>query len=215
LQDLINGHAQIFFPLFFVTMWFAITTILSVLSGWYVLMRKYPDRNETPVLRLRFQSGSMGVGVHMRGLLRLDVCPSGLRVGILRIFGVFNRDFFVPWSEIRIERKDRYFWKLARLRLGNVGNLTIFAHVADRLARSLPGRWPEQGAFPEETKKQAGASVLKMWALATCLAALFFIIAPRMGSSNGVYPPIAVAILFPALVFGLVALVSYFVRLRR
>ena len=41
----------------------------------------------------------------MQGILKIGVCPSGLRIGIMRAFGPFSRNFFVPWEEIKVERK--------------------------------------------------------------------------------------------------------------
>jgi hypothetical protein len=129
------------FPLF----WFAVTMLLSFLSGWFGLMARYPDRDEIPVLTLSNQSGSLGV-VSMRGVLKLSVCPSGLRIGIMRIFGPFCRDFLVPWSDITVTRSNSFFWKIAKLSFGQPsnGNLKVFAGVADRMARAAGNHWPEQ-----------------------------------------------------------------------
>ncbi|HEV2562915.1 MAG TPA: hypothetical protein VGT78_12315 [Rhizomicrobium sp.] len=152
----------------------------------------------------------------MSRILRLDPCPSGLRVGIWKLFGPFSKDFFVPWDEIRIERKNWFLFKVAELRFGNdVGKLSLFGHVADRLARSVPGHWPEAGSFPKESKSQALWEVLKVWAAGTVFAALFFTIVPMFAAPKGARPPIAVAIFFPAIVLGVRALFSYFARIRR
>jgi hypothetical protein len=126
--------------------------ILSLLSGWFGLAERYPDLNEEPVLTLRNQSGSVG-SVSMRSVLSLSVCPSGLRIGIMRIFGPFSRDFLVPWNEIAVTRSDRFFWKEAKLSFGQPsnGNLKVFADVADRMARAASNHWPEEGSFPAES----------------------------------------------------------------
>ena len=55
------------FLISFALLWLAVTTVLGVLSGWFSLMRKYPDRPENPLYQLKRQSGSMGLGVGMRG----------------------------------------------------------------------------------------------------------------------------------------------------
>ena len=203
-----------FFPFIFIGMWLAITTILAVKARWFGLVREYPDRDEQPNLSLGFQSGSMS-GVSMSGILRLEACPSGLRVGIWRMFGPFSRKFFVPWNEITVERKNRIFWKVAKLQFGNdVGNLTLVDNVANRLARSTAS-WPESGPFPAETAAEAFWSVFKVWFVGTALAATFFTVAPRLSSPDArAYPPVAVAILFPAIVFGVRALFSFFARIR-
>ncbi len=201
------------FPLF----WFAVTILLSFISGWYGLMEQYPDRAETALAILKNQSGSLGP-VSMRGILSLSVCPSGLRVGIMRVFGPFCRDFFVPWNEITVTRGDRFFWKVAKLSFGqpSIGKLTLFADVADRMARAAGDHWPEPGSFPEEGVGQAFSRIAKQWVFMTTIAAAFFIIVPRLLSPKGAAgPPIVAAILFPALVFGIVAMVQYFRRPHR
>lgn len=197
-------------------MWLAITTLLGLLSGWYLLMQKFPNRNEKELLQLKYQSGSMGIGVNMNRVLKIGVCPSGLRIGMIRIFGIFCRDFFVPWQELRVTRKKGFLGQPAELRFGNppIGRLRIPSHIADRLARAALDNWPETGPFPKETNTRAFTSIAKQWAAATCLAAVFFIVAPRIafpGSSN----PISVAILFPAVVFGIAYLFEYYRRTKR
>ena len=149
MTGLIEQNPAIFFPFFFVALWLTVTTILALLSGWFRLMEVYPDQSDEPILRLRGQSGTMGLGVGMNGVLILSVCPTGLRVGMMRVFGPFCRDFFVPWESIAVVRKTILFWPVAKLQFGNpaVGTLSVSAHVADRIARAALGRWPEAGAF--------------------------------------------------------------------
>jgi len=101
----------------------------------------------------------------MRSILNLDVCPSGLRVGMMRLFGVFCRDFFVPWDQISVVRNDRLFWREAKLVFGQPanGSLKLQAEVANRLARAAGARWPEVGPFPEETDQAALQRLGKEW----------------------------------------------------
>lgn len=212
----IEQNPAFFFPLFFAALWLTITTILAVLSGWFRLMAKFPNQIAEPLLRVRGQSGSMGLGVSMQGVLTLSVCPLGLRVGIMRLFGPFCRDFFVPWDAISITRKNSLFWRVAKLQFGSpgVGSLTIPAHAANKLARAAMGRWPETGSFPEEKHRDTLRRLLIEWAVTTCVAALFFTIGPMVVAPPGVRPPVVVAILFPGIVFGMFTFVRY-VRDRR
>jgi hypothetical protein len=204
------------FPIFFVLMWLSVTTLLGFFSGWYALTKRYPDLSENATHTFTKQSGTMNL-VGMRYVLNLGVCPSGLRVGIMRIFGIFCRDFFVPWNAIRLTRQDRLFWKVAKLSFGDpmVGSLTIPSRVADRVARAAGPLWPEVGPFPEETSTQALSRIIKQWAASTTFAAAFFIIVPRLAMPKGESaPPILVAVLFPAIVCGVVGLVQYLRRQR-
>jgi hypothetical protein len=201
----------LYFLLFFVLLWFAVTVLLGFVSGWYFLMRRFPDRPEDPLRTFKNQSGSIGL-VGARSLLTLSVCPGGVRVGMMRIFGPFSKDFFVPWNEMSIIRKDRVMWKVAKISFGDppVGSLTLMADLADRLARAAGTPWPEPGPFPEETDTQASSRIFKQWAAMTGIAATFFIVAPRLAAPQGAQsPPVLAAILFPAVVFGIVALVRY------
>jgi len=203
------------FPVFFVGLWLAVTVVLGFLSGWYRLMEHYPDRPETPVLTLKNQSGTLGL-VGMNRILNLSVCPSGLRIGMMRIFGPFSRDFFVPWNALSVNRKDRYLWRTAVLDIGpyGLGRLRLPAEVADRMARAAPHRWPEPGPFPEESNADVRSRLFKQWVIGTVLASAFFILAPRIMAPTATGPPVAVAILFPAIVFGVGSVVQYFRRNR-
>jgi hypothetical protein len=215
LTHLVFESSPFAFPVFFLLVWLAATTTLGAISGWYRLAARYRDRSETPLLNLKNRSGSLGL-VGMRSILSLGVCPSGLRVGITRIFGPFCRDFFVPWEAISVHREDGFWWSKAVLELGRPteGRLTLSAELANRLARAAAERWPEAGPFPEESDAQAISRIFKEWALTTVLAAAFFIIAPRLAFPPDAAPPILVAVLFPAIVLGVASVVRYARRRR-
>jgi hypothetical protein len=154
---------------YLVLMWLVVTKVMTEVSGWSRLMVEFPDRpEEPPLLQLRWQSGTLGKfgkvgiwniftlthrGLVMRNILTLSVCHSGLRVGIMRLFGLFCRDFFVPWNAISITRKEALFGQTATLEFGkpSIGYLTIAADTADQLARAVTTRWPEVGLFPKES----------------------------------------------------------------
>src|ERR1700704_783990 len=111
--DLLLTYFPLFFPIFFAVVWLGVTTLLGFLSGWFALMQQYPDRDEKPLLQLNWESGMMGtIGVNMRNVLKIGVCPSGLRIGMLRVFGLFCRDFFVPWRDISVAKKDWFLWPM-------------------------------------------------------------------------------------------------------
>jgi hypothetical protein len=212
LADLIKQNLAIFIPLFFVAVWLTATTAAALLSGWFRLVAEFPDQPIEPILRLRGQSGVMGPGVGMNGVLNLSVCPTGLRVGMMRIFGPFCRDFFVPWERIAVVRKTILVWPLVKLQFGDpaVGALRLPAYAADRIARAIPDRWPEAGPFPEEKRADTMRRLLAQWAVTTAIAALFFILVPLVVAPSELRPPISVAILLPAVVFGLAFVVRFF-----
>jgi hypothetical protein len=92
------------------------------------------------------------------------------------------------------------------------GSLTISAHVADRLARAAAGHWPEAGPFKVESPGETFRRLFSQWAAFTCFAALFFTLAPLTWAPGVQGPPILVAILFPAIFFGIVFAVRYLIQ---
>lgn len=132
-------------PIFFVGLWLFVTGLLGLISGWFALTKLYPDRPEAAILTMPYhQSGFMGPSVRLNGVLQFSTRPSGMRIGIMRPFGPFSRDFFVPWSEMSIAHRDAWLaGSMVEFRFGSTGRLTIPAYIADKLAASVPGRWPE------------------------------------------------------------------------
>jgi hypothetical protein len=208
----IEQNFAIIFPFFFAAMWLAVTTVLALLSGWFRLMEVFPDQSIESILKLRGQSGTMGLGVSMHGILTLSVCPTGLRVGMMRIFGPLCRTFFVPWESIAVARTTILVWPFAKLQFGHpmVGTLRISTRTADRIAHAAMGHWPEAGPFPVEKRSDTFRRLLAQWAVTTMLAALFFTLVPLAVAPSGGRPPILVAILFPAIVFGFAFVVRFF-----
>jgi hypothetical protein len=212
----------VWFPVFFVGMWLTVSTILGLLSGWFVLMRRYPDPGEEPLVRLSGQSGSMGLGVHMNGILSLSACPSGLRVGMWRIFGPFCRPFFVPWSEIELEQKTVLLAQRAKLRFGNpvVGTLSVAAPVWQRLAETGGASTPMPQLPAALSNDAIGRNLALQWLAVTAFASAFFYFGPKFlaTTAGGPHPavglPPVVCVAFPAIVFGGVFLFRYFAQRR-
>jgi hypothetical protein len=209
-QDSPELFFLLFIPAFFV-IWLFSTTSLGLLSGWYSLRSRFPDRPEEPALFvLKNQSGNLNT-VGMGRILHLSICDSGLRIGLVRLFGPFCKDFLVPWQSFSVIRKDRKLWRTAILDF-HPGRLSLPSQVADRLARCAGSHWPETGPFPPETDADVGMRLAKQWLVQTTLAASFFVLAPRLMAPGGAHPPILVAVLFPAVVFGVMTWVQYLRR---
>jgi hypothetical protein len=204
------------FVAFFVLLWLLVCVILGFFSGWYLLMRTFPDRpHEEPLAVFKHESGMLGP-VSMSGILKLSPCPSGLRVGIMKLFGPFSKDFLVPWDLIGVSRKKILVWKYAELSFGTTyGRLRISALLVDRLWQSAPQNWPEKGMPEPLTGARLFQYYFAQWLTLTTIAAVFFIIAPRtLAKGSGNYPPVSVAILFPAIAIGLFSALEYLTRKR-
>ena len=202
------------FPLLFGGMWMLVSTMLGLMSGWFNLQRWYPDDgSEDPLLQLRGQSGQMGMGVHMGGILKLRAYSSGLGIRIFRLFGPFQKPLRVPWNEIDAEASTSFFVPMVKLHLGRPENgmLKISARSWARLLDAVPKDDAKQlkllTANPVSARSFAKGIFLQ-WALITGIMAAFFYFAPRLsGGESGL--PLGVCIGFPAVIVGIGQLIRY------
>ena len=110
-------------PFFFAGIWLTVTIVNGLMSGWFNLQQWYADdRDERPLLKLRWQSGTMGFGANFNRVLTLAACRSGLSIRVPRIFGPFQKPLLIPWSEIEASEKRSFFMKMVRLDLGKPSN---------------------------------------------------------------------------------------------
>lgn len=207
----------LFFAPSFIFFWILFQVLTGCISGWYTLMRRFPNQEEKTLIQLRYQSGTMGDWCGMRGILSIGVCSSGLRLGIMKFFGIFSRDIFVPWDEITIQRKVEIFETLVELSFGHpcIGRLSVNENVAYQLARSIPEKWPEPMPFKRAANRSILIGMVRKWFLMTSLSAIFFIVVPRIISVQKGVPPLWIAILFPTIFFGVHGLLSYYYQIRK
>ncbi|GAA0335600.1 hypothetical protein GCM10009087_52560 [Sphingomonas oligophenolica] len=201
------------FPLLFIALWLAMTAMLGLFSGWFALQNRYPDKDETALLTLRSQSGMMGKRVGMNGVLTLGACPSGLRIGIWRAFGLFQRPFLVPWEDITAEPKTFFFVPMARLGFGHpeIGSLTLDAGTWQSLSAHSPARARRGDAFEPVSRGQVAQGLLLQWAIISGGFTAFFAVAALFETRNAPVPPLIFA--FPVVAVGIAQLVR-FARMR-
>jgi hypothetical protein len=214
-DDQIIKWFPIAFPFFFGGMWLLITTVLAFMSGWFGLQEWYADDgSEEPLLRLGWQSGVMGFGVHLNGVLTLGACRSGLSVRIWRIFGPFQKPLLIRWSEITAEPSRSFFTEMVKLGFGNPenGSLKISAASWSKLvaAAGQVANVPLPAA-PIVSRRSIATRLFLEWVVITVGTAAFFYLAPRFISPPGqtISFPIGVCLLFPAIVFGIGQLVRF------
>jgi hypothetical protein len=203
------------FPVFFVGMWLVATTMTGFLSGWYNLQQWYPDEGgEEPLLTLNMQSGSMGAGVALNGILKLRSYQSGLGLSMLRIFAPFQKSLKVPWSEIEAEPSRSFFLPMVKLSLGKPANgrLKISARSWSRLVDSVsasPAGRPFQMPVAVPVSAEAFArALIAQWVVMSVFAAAFFaFLWTRMPPGAGV--PLALCVGLPITCFGIAQLIRY------
>ena len=202
---LLLGLPILIVGLLFVTGW-----AMGAQSGWYGLMRLYPDREEKPIRIFQGQTGWMNGGLSFNGILTLSVCPSGLRVSVPRVFGPFSQPYFIPWSDIHVYRLTEYFMPAARMEFGQParGVLSVRVNTANRLARAAGKSWPEPGPFPFESTGHILASVILQWAVLSAMLALLLTLLALFTPARP-FLPLPLAIGLPALIMGVIACVQF------
>ncbi len=177
------------------------------------LAKHFPDRPGPASL---VENGSFGNSARMGRFMNFEVCASGLRVKPWALFGPYSQTFFVPWSQIRVQRKMGSSVNRAVLTFGDpeIDRLSIHAHVANRMARAVPEIWPEQGPVVNETPAQAFAAVARAWLLGNVAIAVLFFLVFRLAPQNGDQAPLGLLLIFP-IVLGVVSVLSYRRRIQR
>ena len=124
-----------------VGLWVLFAWVNGTISGWFKLQTRYPDCEEIPFKTLRFQTAAMGQIANYPSCLRFDLCPNGMRISVWRVFGLFQRPFFVPWGQINVTlRKTLLFpyHSYVQLTFGKsaVGKLNIKSSTLARIVGS-------------------------------------------------------------------------------
>ena len=197
------------FPFFFVGMWLVVTVALGFMSGWFSLQQWYADDgNEEPLLKLRSQSGSMGMGVALNGCLKLRAYRSGLGIGVWRIFGVFQKPLKVPWNEIEAEPSSSFFLPMVKLQLGKPSNGTLKISAsswAKLVAAAKPVATVPLPDVPPVDRAATARAMIIQWLVISAVIEVFFYLS-SCSQPDGF--PLFVAA-FPPVVLGVVLLVRF------
>jgi hypothetical protein len=100
--------AALVFPVFFVTLWVAVTFALSR-SGWHAFALKYPAtvnpaEKRYTVRRASFSSPLAGY----RNAINAVFLPEGLYLSPVFVFRAFHTPILIPWSAVKqvFEKRD-------------------------------------------------------------------------------------------------------------
>ena len=98
----------------FIFSWGGVSILISYWSGWKTLAQYYPYQNEPLSQRKLFQCASMR-GVSFNNCLTIGASVQGLYLAMPFLFSVGFPKLFIPWSDIKIARKE--FWGIPVLEL--------------------------------------------------------------------------------------------------
>jgi hypothetical protein len=137
--------AAVVFPIFFVTLWCTICFVLSRVSGWALLARRFRADS-------RFLGRSWGwQSARMRWLCNYNHCltfgseVSGLYMSIMFLFRLGSPPLLIPWTEVTVWRRRRILlFRFVELRLGSEEQVPLLlrANLADSLQSAAGSGWP-------------------------------------------------------------------------
>lgn len=122
------------FLVFFSALWLSITALLSFLSGWGKLAKRYPAEREFDGQRWTWQSAQMGV-VGIRGCLTAGANREGLYLAMMLPFRFRHPPLFIPWRAVQPVPKQMLFFRGVEFRVGPEPVVTVW--VRETLAERL------------------------------------------------------------------------------
>lgn len=124
------------FPL----LWASVMFLLSRLSGWSTLARRY--KAEQPFMGQRFPycSGTLGFVGYNKSLV-LGADERGLHIAVPKIFAFGHPALLVPWGHIKASRKRKLWMQTVGFELGASPAITLRMHrqFADKIEAAARG----------------------------------------------------------------------------
>ena len=131
-------------PIFFVTFWLLLCTLVSWIGGWTTLSRTYRTRTTFVGANWTWERGQMRWGTRYNNALTLGVNPQGLYLAILFLYRFRHPPLLVPWMEIKVRRTSGWIFEYVILTLGHETAipLKISKSLAARLRAAAGASWP-------------------------------------------------------------------------
>jgi hypothetical protein len=132
-------NSPVGFAVFFVALWCSICFVISLMSGWFALSRRFRKQSEpcgeTKTAGPFFYSIYTRFWGHYSGIIRLTAATEALYLSVLFLFRIGHPPLQIPWNEIMF-RKTKYFWRsYIVLTLGSEEQIPM--RISERMARNL------------------------------------------------------------------------------
>jgi hypothetical protein len=123
-----------------VVTWWVVIYLVSFASGWHKLAERFRYEREFEGERWRFQSGIMRWSTRYGNILTLGANREGLYMAIFVLFRTGHPALFLPWSEITVSERRRWFRAGTQFVLGREMQipLWVFKYAGDRLVALRP-----------------------------------------------------------------------------
>lgn len=123
--------------LFFAGMWCLTCVIISVVSGWQTLSRRFRATSE-PSGQIQ-SAGPFLYSVYMRfrthdgNVVSITTARNGLFLSVLFLFRIGHPTLCIPWHEISSTKTSFLWWNYIVLRLGTDEQIPL--RISERFAR--------------------------------------------------------------------------------
>ncbi len=109
-----NIDSPWWFLTFFLGMWIGISGLLSAVSGWYQLSKRFPcPKNFQAEKSFRMTSMSLGypfLPVNYGHCVFVRIGEAGIRLSVLFLFRLFDPPMLIPWRDIERVRQSWYLF---------------------------------------------------------------------------------------------------------
>ena len=141
MQDSLNHllATPVGFAVFFIALWCSICYLISFMSGWLTLARRFRSesdpfgdtRNAGPY----FYTVYLRYWTHYSSVIRLTAAEDALYLSVLLIFRIGHPPLRIPWKEITFSRTRRFWFRYVVLTLGEQERIPV--RIPERMARKL------------------------------------------------------------------------------
>jgi hypothetical protein len=157
-------NSPINFLIFFVAFWSLISFLISFMSGWFTLSRRFRKQSEpygdTKNAGPFFYTAYMRFWCHYSSVIRMTAASDALYLSVFFPFRLFQPPLCIPWKEIQFGRTKFLWRRYVVLTLGQRERIPL--RISERMAAKLGilKRIPEAGNLPRERNFDTLTTVL-------------------------------------------------------
>ena len=133
------------FMAFFAVLWFGVTGLLAVCSGWTSFAKQWRAHEIPSGERFRMRSGSIGMRflpVGYGNCLTVTVSDRGLGLSLLFPFRFLSPPLFIPWSQISCVKEGRFLFlrHVVIQPVNHWSRIKLYGAVAENVLEASKGR---------------------------------------------------------------------------
>src|SRR6266446_10262395 len=113
-QRFIDQHPAFFaavFPFYFIALWLLISTLISLIGGWFSLAKIYRTRIPFQGMKLKLWSSQMRWWTHYNNVITAGASQEGLHLTSMFLFRFMHPPLLIPWAEVRVRRTKGWFFE--------------------------------------------------------------------------------------------------------